>query len=76
MYWAQALAAQTKDAELAAKFAPVAEAMTAGEEAINAELIGSQGKAQEIQGYYQPDFAATSAAMRPSATLNAIVDAI
>ena len=76
MYWAQALATQTKDAELAAKFAPVAEAMTAGEEAINAELIGSQGKAQEIQGYYQPDFAATSAAMRPSATLNAIVDAI
>ncbi|QTV07036.1 NADP-dependent isocitrate dehydrogenase [Faecalibacter bovis] len=76
MYWAQALAAQTKDAELAAKFAPVAEAMTAQEETINAELIGSQGTAQEIKGYYQPDFAATSAAMRPSATLNAIVDAI
>ena len=76
MYWAQALAAQTKDAEIAAKFAPVAEAMTAQEEAINAELIGSQGKVQEIKGYYQPDFAATSAAMRPSATLNAIVDAI
>ncbi len=76
MYWAQALAAQTKDAEIAAKFAPVAEAMTAQEEAINAELIGSQGTAQEIKGYYQPDFAATSAAMRPSATLNAIVDAI
>ncbi|MBS7334358.1 MAG: NADP-dependent isocitrate dehydrogenase [Weeksellaceae bacterium] len=76
MYWAQALAAQTKDAELADKFAPVAEAMTAQEETINAELIGSQGTAQEIKGYYQPDFAATSAAMRPSATLNAIVDAI
>ena len=76
MYWAQALAAQTKDAELAAKFAPIAEALTSGEEAISAELIGSQGKAQEIKGYYQPDFAATSAAMRPSATLNAIVDGI
>ncbi|HEY4539644.1 MAG TPA: NADP-dependent isocitrate dehydrogenase [Faecalibacter sp.] len=76
MYWAQALAAQTKDAEIAAKFAPVAEAMTAQEEAIVAELIGAQGTAQEIKGYYQPDYAATSAAMRPSATLNAIVDAI
>ena len=76
MYWAQALAAQTKDAELAAKFAPIAEAMTAQEEAIVAELIAAQGTAQEIKGYYQPDFAATSAAMRPSATLNAIVDAI
>ncbi len=76
MYWAQALAAQTKDAEIAAKFAPVAEAMTAQEEAIVAELIGAQGTAQDIKGYYQPDYAATSAAMRPSATLNAIVDAI
>ena len=76
MYWAQALASQTKDAELAAKFAPIAEAMTAGEETIVAELIGAQGTAQEIKGYYQPDYAATSAAMRPSATLNAIVDAI
>ncbi|MBF0596966.1 NADP-dependent isocitrate dehydrogenase [Faecalibacter rhinopitheci] len=76
MYWAQALAAQTKDAEIAAKFAPVAEAMTAQEEAIVAELIGAQGTAQEIKGYYQPDYTATSAAMRPSATLNAIVDAI
>ena len=76
MYWAQALAAQTKDAELAAKFAPVAEAMTANEEKINAELIGSQNKPQEIKGYYQPDTALTSAAMRPSATLNGIVDSI
>jgi len=73
MYWAQALAAQTKDAELAATFAPIAEAMTANEGKINEELIASQGKAQEIKGYYQPDFAATSAAMRPSETLNTIV---
>jgi len=73
MYWAQALAAQTKDAELATTFAPIAEAMTANEGKINEELIASQGKAQEIKGYYQPDFAATSAAMRPSETLNAII---
>ena len=73
MYWAQALATQTKDTELAATFAPIAEAMKTNEEKINEELIASQGKAQEIKGYYQPDFAATSAAMRPSETLNAIV---
>ena len=73
MYWAEALAAQTKDAELAATFAPIAEAMTANEAKINEELIASQGKAQEIKGYYQPDFDLTSKAMRPSATLNAIV---
>ena len=73
MYWAQALATQTKDTELAATFAPIAEAMKTNEEKINEELIASQGKAQEIKGYYQPDFAATSAAMRPSETLNAII---
>lgn len=73
MYWAQALAAQTKDAELAATFAPIAEAMTANEAKINEELIAAQGKPQEIKGYYHPDFDATSKAMRPSQTLNAIV---
>ena len=73
MYWAQALATQTKDTELATTFAPIAEAMKTNEEKINEELIASQGKAQEIKGYYQPDFAATSAAMRPSETLNAII---
>ena len=73
MYWAEALAAQTKDADLAALFAPIAQEMTANEAKINEELIGSQGKAQEIKGYYQPDFDLTSKAMRPSATLNAIV---
>ncbi|MEG1376634.1 MAG: NADP-dependent isocitrate dehydrogenase [Myroides sp.] len=73
MYWAEALAAQTKDADLAALFAPIAQEMTANEAKINEELIAAQGKAQEIKGYYQPDFDLTSKAMRPSATLNAIV---
>ncbi len=73
MYWAQALAAQTKDAELAATFAPIAQEMTANEAKINEELIASQGKAQEIKGYYHPNFDLTSKAMRPSETLNAIV---
>lgn len=76
MYWAQALAAQTKDAELAAKFAPIAEAMTAQEAKINEELIASQGKAQAISGYYQPNTEATFAAMRPSETLNTIINNI
>ena len=76
MYWAEALAKQSKDAELATKFQPIATAMQASEAQINAELIGAQGKAQAIKGYYQPDFSATSAAMRPSATLNAIIERI
>ncbi len=74
MYWAEALAAQTKDADLAALFAPIAQEMTANEAKINEELIASQGKPQEIKGYYQPNFELTSKAMRPSATLNAIVE--
>lgn len=73
MYWAQALASQTKDAELAAKFAPIADALTTNEAKINEELIASQGKPQDIRGYYHPDFEATSKAMRPSETLNAII---
>ncbi|WP_407404841.1 NADP-dependent isocitrate dehydrogenase [Chryseobacterium sp.] len=76
MYWAEALANQTKDAELAAKFAPVAKAMQDNEAKINEELIGSQGKAQDIQGYYKADFAKADAAMRPSETLNTIVNGI
>lgn len=75
-YWAEALANQTKDADIASKFAPVAKALTENENKINEELIGSQGKAQEIDGYYRPDFAKTDAAMRPSATLNEIVNGI
>ena len=76
MYWAEALANQTFDSELAAQFAPVANAMLENETKINEELIGAQGTAQNIDGYYRPDEAKTYAAMRPSATLNAIVDAL
>ena len=73
LYWAQALAAQTKDAELQARFKPLAETLAKNESKINAELIGAQGKPVDIGGYYLPDFAKASAAMRPSATLNAAI---
>ncbi|MDL9978988.1 NADP-dependent isocitrate dehydrogenase [Microbacterium candidum] len=76
LYWAQELAKQTADAALAATFAPVAEALAANEETIVAELIAVQGHAVEIGGYYHPDTALVSQVMRPSATLNGIVDAI
>ena len=76
MYWAQELAAQDADAELKARFAPIAEQMSAQEAAIVAELNGMQGSAVELGGYYKPDAAKASAAMRPSATLNAIIDSI
>ncbi|MCC2589349.1 NADP-dependent isocitrate dehydrogenase [Chryseobacterium sp. MFBS3-17] len=76
MYWAEALASQTADTDLAATFKPVADAMKSNEQKINDELIAAQGKAQEIGGYYRPDTAKTYAAMRPSATLNTIVDGI
>jgi isocitrate dehydrogenase len=76
MYWAEALAAQTKDKELAARFAKVAQQLQENEAKINEELIGAQGKPQDIGGYYMPDPAMTEKAMRPSATLNAIIDAI
>ncbi len=75
-YWAEALAAQSKDAELQAKFAKVAKQMQDNEAKINAELIGAQGKPVDLGGYYRPNFSKTSAAMRPSATLNAIIDSI
>lgn len=76
MYWAEALAAQTKDADLAARFSKVAKQLQENEEKINAELIGAQGKPQDLGGYYNTDPVKTEKAMRPSATLNAIVDAI
>lgn len=76
MYWAEALAQQNKNTDLAARFAPIAQAMKDNETKINEELIGSQGKAQNIGGYYKQDETMTYAAMRPSATLNAIVDSI
>jgi isocitrate dehydrogenase len=71
LYWAQALAAQTKDKELQAKFAPLAKTLEENESKILAELTGAQGKAQDTGGYYRPDLEKTSKAMRPSATLNA-----
>ncbi len=76
MYWAEALANQTKDKDLAARFAKVAKQLQDNEEKINAELIGAQGKPQDIGGYFNPNPVKTEKAMRPSATLNAIVDAI
>ncbi|MBW3628417.1 MAG: NADP-dependent isocitrate dehydrogenase [Gemmatimonadetes bacterium] len=76
LYWAQALAAQQADAALAERFRPIAEEMTASESTIAAELIGAQGSPQELGGYYMPDPERTAAAMRPSETLNRIIDAI
>jgi isocitrate dehydrogenase len=73
LYWAQALAAQDKDAELKAKFTEIAKDLTENEAKIDAELIGAQGKLQEIGGYYHPNFALTDKAMRPSDTFNAIL---
>ncbi|HEX9052237.1 MAG TPA: NADP-dependent isocitrate dehydrogenase [Anaeromyxobacter sp.] len=75
-YWAEALAAQTKDRELQARFANVAKQLAANAAKIDAELIGAQGKPVDLGGYYRPDFKKTSAAMRPSPTLNAIIDAM
>jgi isocitrate dehydrogenase len=76
LYWAQALAAQTQDAELAAKFAPLAKQLAADEAKIIEELRAVQGKAVDIGGYYQPDVAKMDAVMRPSATFNAAIDAL
>jgi isocitrate dehydrogenase len=76
LYWAQALAAQDKDAELKAIFTPVAEALTANEEKIVAELLAVQGHPVDIGGYYLPDDAKANAALRPSATFNSIISVI
>ncbi|CAH0174879.1 NADP-dependent isocitrate dehydrogenase [Microbacterium sp. Bi128] len=76
LYWAQELAQQTTDAELASVFAPVAEALAANEDTIVAELNAVQGHAAEIGGYYRPDTALVEKVMRPSATLNGIIDAL
>ncbi|HWI41721.1 MAG TPA: NADP-dependent isocitrate dehydrogenase, partial [Verrucomicrobiae bacterium] len=76
LYWAEALAAQSKDKELQAKFAKVAQQLAENEQKINQELIGAQGSPADMGGYYQPDDAKTAKAMRPSATFNAIIDAI
>jgi isocitrate dehydrogenase len=74
MYWARALADQTQDADLRAAFQPIAEQLEKNESKIVGELNGVQGRSVEIGGYYHPDPAKTSTAMRPSATLNAIID--
>lgn len=73
LYWTQALAAQDKDMELKAIFSPIAKELTDNEAQINAELIGSQGKKQEIGGYYKPNPELVYKAMRPSATFNTIL---
>ncbi|MFZ2490432.1 MAG: NADP-dependent isocitrate dehydrogenase [Thermoanaerobaculia bacterium] len=76
LYWAQALANQSKDAELQAKFTAIAGQLTANEAKINEELLAAQGSPVDMGGYYHPDDSRTVKAMRPSATLNAIIDAI
>jgi isocitrate dehydrogenase len=76
LYWAQELAKQTDDAALAAKFAPIADALTSNQAAIVDELNAVQGKPVGIGGYYSPTDALVIAAMRPSATFNSIIDAI
>jgi isocitrate dehydrogenase len=75
-YWADALAKQTKDAAIAAKFAPIAASLKENEAKIIEELLSVECKAQDIGGYYHPNAAKANAAMRPSATLNAIIDSI
>jgi isocitrate dehydrogenase len=75
MYWAQALAAQTEDAQLAAHFAPLAKALTENEQKIAAELKEVQGKPVDIGGYFIVDPVKVKAVMRPSATLNAVLKA-
>jgi len=76
LYWAEALAAQTKDKELQARFAPVAKKLAENEAKINEELLAAQGKSVDMGGYYHADKAKVAKAMRPSATLNAIIDSI
>lgn len=76
LYWAEALVAQTKDRELSTLFTPIADKLRVNEDKINDELIGAQGKPQDIDGYYWPDKVKAEAAMRPSETLNAIIASV
>ncbi len=73
MAWAEALTQQTSDAELAEKFAPLAEALAANWDTIDKELIDDQGHPNDIGGYFRPDPDKAAAAMRPSQTFNAIL---
>ena len=75
LYWAQALAAQTEDKDLQARFAPLARSLAENEQKIVAELKAVQGQPADIGGYYKPDMAKTEAVMRPSATFNAALEA-
>jgi isocitrate dehydrogenase len=74
MYWAEALAAQSKDRDLQERFSGMAQRLKETEEKINGELLGAQGKPVDLGGYYYFDLAKATAAMRPSPTLNNIID--
>jgi isocitrate dehydrogenase len=74
LYWAEAVAKQTKSPSLAATFRPIAAELAKNEATIVAELNGVQGRSADIGGYYQPDPVKAARVMRPSPTLNAIVD--
>jgi len=76
MYWAEALATQTQDLELQIRFVPVAEALSANESIIISELNAVQGGSVELGGYYQPNPELASKVMRPSTTLNSMIDSI
>ena len=75
-FWAEELAQQTDDADLAATFASVADQLTTQAETIDAELIAVQGSPVDIGGYYRPDADKTAAVMRPSTTFNGILDSL
>lgn len=76
LYWAEALAAQTDDAELAEVFGPIAKDLRDNADVIDKELLDAQGSAADLGGYYWPDEEKTAAVMRPSATFNKIIDAL
>jgi isocitrate dehydrogenase len=75
-YWAEALAAQTKDLDLQARFAPLAKTLAENEQTIVHELNSVQGKSVDIGGYYRPDDTKAFAAMRPSQTFNSALAAV
>ena len=76
MFWAKALTEQTNDPELADRFKSIAGSLSDAEDAIVTELIDCQGPSMDIGGYYKPDVALASKAMRPSTTFNSIIDGV
>ena len=76
LFWAEALAAQTEDAELASEFEPIAKDLRDNADVIDKELLDAQGSAADLGGYYWPDEEKTTAVMRPSETFNKIIDAL